>query len=215
MLHDTMYIWLGYLSGSVLYARVFSRLFQKKNMLKQSKDHNPGTANAFMYGGFWCGLLTLLFDLGKGFFPVYLFVLYRAPSHPAPFLAALVIAAPVIGHIFPLFYHFRGGKGIAVTFGCLLGLYPVLHPLFILALCFIFFSSILKISPHFYRTIFSYAFSLVIMIREIDTDAIVLGFLLISAAVLIKMLTSKEERDKLEVKLLGRTNPFLRDRRRT
>ena len=53
------------------------------------------------------------------------------------------------------------------------------------------------------------------MIREIDTDAVVLGFFLISAAVLIKMLTSKEERDKLEVKLLGRTNPFLRDRRRT
>ena len=72
MLHDSMYIWLGYLSGSVLYARIFSRLFQKENMLEQSKDHNPGTANAFMYGGFWCGLLTLLFDLGKGFFPVYL-----------------------------------------------------------------------------------------------------------------------------------------------
>ena len=68
---------------------------------------------------------------------------------------------------------------------------------------------------YFYRTIFSYACSLVIMIREIDTDAVVLGFFLISAAVLIKMLTSKEERDKLEVKLLGRTNPFLRDRRRT
>lgn len=215
MLHDSMYIWLGYLSGSVLYARIFSRLFQKENMLEQSKDHNPGTANAFMYGGFWCGLLTLLFDLGKGFFPVYLFILYRAASHPAPFLSALVIAAPVIGHIFPLFYRFRGGKGIAVTFGCLLGLYPVLHPLFILAFCFIFFSSILKVSPHFYRTIFSYACSLVIMIREIDTDAVVLGFFLISAAVLIKMLTSKEERDKLEVKLLGRTNPFLRDRRRT
>ena len=145
MLHDSMYIWLGYLSGSVLYARIFSRLFQKENMLEQSKDHNPGTANAFMYGGFWCGLLTLLFDLGKGFFPVYLFVLYRAASHPAPFLSALVIAAPVIGHIFPLFYRFRGGKGIAVTFGCLLGLYPVLHPLFILAFCFIFFLSLIHI----------------------------------------------------------------------
>ena len=215
MFQTVLFVCVGYLSGSVLYALIFAGILKKGDILAQSSDHNPGTANAFMYGGFWCGLLTLLFDLGKGFFPVYLFVLYRAPSHPAPFLAALVIAAPVIGHIFPLFYHFRGGKGIAVTFGCLLGLYPVLHPLFILALCFIFFSSILKISPHFYRTIFSYAFSLVIMIREIDTDAIVLGFLLISAAVLIKMLTSKEERDKLEVKLLGRTNPFLRDRRRT
>ena len=53
------------------------------------------------------------------------------------------------------------------------------------------------------------------MYRELDSDAVVLGFLLITAAVLLKMFTSKEERNKLEVKLLGRTNPFLRDRRRT
>ncbi len=215
MFHDTMFIWLGYLSGSVLYARIFARLFRKEDMLEESRDHNPGTANAFMYGGFWCGFLTLICDLGKGFLPVYLFILHSTAPAPAPFLSALVIAAPVIGHIFPLFYRFRGGKGIAVTFGCLLGLYPVLHPFFILAFCFIFFSVVLKITPHFYRTIFSYAFSLVIMYRELDSDAVVLGFLLITAAVLLKMFTSKEERNKLEVKLLGRTNPFLRDRRRT
>ena len=57
------FILLGYLSGSVLYARVFARLFGKEEMIENSRDRNPGTANAFMYGGFWCGLLTLICDI--------------------------------------------------------------------------------------------------------------------------------------------------------
>ena len=48
------YIIIGYLSGSILYARVFEKLFHKENMIEGSKDRNPGTANAFMRGGFWC-----------------------------------------------------------------------------------------------------------------------------------------------------------------
>ena len=43
---------LGYLSGSVLYARVFARVFRKEEMIEKSKDKNPGTANAFLYGAF-------------------------------------------------------------------------------------------------------------------------------------------------------------------
>ena len=68
------FILLGYLSGSILYARVFARLFGKEDIIVNSKDHNPGTANAFMYGGFWCGLLTLICDIAKGCVPVYAFL---------------------------------------------------------------------------------------------------------------------------------------------
>lgn len=206
---------IGYLSGSVLYARVFARLFRKEDILEQSRDHNPGTANAFLYGGFWCGMLTLIFDLLKGFLPVYLFVRYGRPEFRSPLQTALVLAAPVIGHIFPLFYRLKGGKGIAVTFGCLAGLYPVLRPLAAFAFCFIFFSSILKISPHFYRTIFSYVLTLVILCRKKESLAAILGFLVITAAVLLRMFASKEEKGRLEVKLLGGFNTFLRNRRRT
>lgn len=65
------YILLGYLSGSILYARVFARLCGKEDVIECSRDKNPGTANAFMYGGFLCGLLTLICDIGKSFVPVY------------------------------------------------------------------------------------------------------------------------------------------------
>ena len=123
-----LYLLAGYLSGSVLYARVFSGLLRRGDVTEKSRDGNPGTANAFLYGGFWCGALTLVCELLKGFLPVFLFT-KRPPAPPLPgFFSALIIAAPVIGHVFPLFFRFRGGKGIAVTFGCLLGLWPQSTP---------------------------------------------------------------------------------------
>ena len=113
------YLLAGYLSGSVLYAHIWGRFLCRKDVTAGTRDGNPGTANAFMVGGFWCGILTLLCDLAKGFVPVWLFL---RQTDSTDFVLAFVLAAPVIGHIFPLFHHFRGGKGIATSFGCLLGL---------------------------------------------------------------------------------------------
>ncbi|MBQ8616172.1 MAG: glycerol-3-phosphate acyltransferase [Oscillospiraceae bacterium] len=191
---------VGYLSGGVLYAQLFAKFFGKEHMLENSKDQNPGTANAFMYGGFWCGFLTLIFDLLKGFLPVFLFMRY-GPQTDA-LTAALIIAAPVIGHIFPLFHHFRGGKGIAATFGCLLGLMPQWKPVIIFAAFFIFYSVILRVSSHFHRTVISYICASIYMVHFINETAIWLGFLLMTVAVLVRLLLSREEKSKLEVKLL-------------
>ena len=51
MPYAVIYALIGYLSGSVLYAEVFCRIFGRKNAIEQSRDANPGTANAFLYGG--------------------------------------------------------------------------------------------------------------------------------------------------------------------
>lgn len=59
----------------------------------------------------------------------------------------LVLAAPVIGHAFPLFHPRMGGKAIAVSFGCLLGLYPDLRPVLTLAAFYLIFSLLLVIDP--------------------------------------------------------------------
>lgn len=194
-----LFILAGYLSGSVLYAQIFAKLFGNKNLMEISSDNNPGTANAFVYGGFWCGVLTLICDLLKGFLPVYLFM---TSTKPIPHTYALIMAAPVIGHTFSVFYHFRGGKGIAVTFGCLLGLFPIWRPLAILAFYFIVFSVVFKISPNYYRTLAAYLCSLVSMVFVVDQVEICTGFLFISFAVLFRLLTSKEKKAQLEVKCL-------------
>ncbi len=193
------YLLAGYLSGSILYVQIWGRLLCRKDITAGTRDGNPGTANAFMEGGFLCGMLTLICDLGKGFVPVWLFL---RQTDCADFALAFVLAAPVLGHIYPLFHHFQGGKGIATSFGCLLGLYPSLGCALILAACFIVFSTILVVSPHYYRTLASYLAAAVIALLTVKTSAIRWGMLLISGAVSLKLLTCDEKNERCKVKLL-------------
>ena len=196
------WILFGYLSGSILYARIFAKLFRKEDMIEKSRDRNPGAGNAFMYGGFWCGVLTLTCDILKGFFPVYLFMQYAPELSPDMLSIAFVMAAPVVGHAFPVFYKGRGGKGIAVTFGCLLGLFPFLEPFAILAAFFIFFSCILRINPHYYRTLAAYMCALIGMLLLVKQPMVLLGFAIITVVVSSRMLLSEEEKEKMRIKLL-------------
>ena len=196
------WVLFGYLSGSILYARIFAKLFRKEDMIEKSRDRNPGAGNAFMYGGFWCGVLTLTCDILKGFFPVYLFMQYAPELSPDMLSIAFVMAAPVVGHAFPVFYKGRGGKGIAVTFGCLLGLFPFLEPFAILAAFFIFFSCILRINPHYYRTLAAYMCALIGMLLWVKQPMVLLGFAIIAVVVSSRMLLSEEEKEKMRIKLL-------------
>lgn len=190
----------GYLSGSVLYAHIFANIFGKKDFIGQSKDHNPGTANAFMHGGFLCGLLTLICDIGKGFLPVFSYMRYS--GYENSFGMAMCMVAPVIGHAFPIFYRLKGGKGIAVTFGCLLGILPIWKPLGILIILFLFFSVIIRVTPHYYRTIVVYLCALCGMVYSVEASMAILGFALITGVVFIRMFLSAEEKEGMRVKLL-------------
>lgn len=194
------FLLFGYLSGSILFAQVAAKLLGKEDCFLDSKDQNPGTANAFLCGGFACGLLTLTGDLLKGWLPVHLY-LTGAEQTMQPELA-LVLAAPVLGTAFPLFHHFRGGKGIAVTFGCLLGLLPLDAPLIIFVGLFLFFSLVVRVQPHFYRTIVVYLLSLLLMVRMHVPTPICTGFGLISLTVCYKLHRSKEIREKMKVQIL-------------
>lgn len=201
MFRTIIYILVGYVSGSILYARLFCHLFKHDDFMEKSGDKNPGTTNAFLYGGVLCGSLTLIGDLLKGVIPVFLYV-HNAPTEPSGLGFALVIAAPVIGHIFPIFHHFKGGKGIATTFGCMLGLLPNFMPLGVLAFTFLFFSLILKISPDFYKTIVAFISASVLMFFKVETTAIAAAFLIITVVVCVRLFLSEEEKEKLKVRLL-------------
>lgn len=195
-----LYILLGYFFGSLLFAKYFGFLFCKTDITAASTDNNPGTFNAFKYGGGFCGVLTLCCDLLKGAVPIIFYL--SASNFGYDFGLAFVLAAPVIGHIFPIFHNFKGGKGIAVSFGCLLGLFPQIEPVIILACSFLFFSLILKISPHYYRTLLTYILSLIGMLLIVPSVPICLGFIIISCTIIFRLLHSTEKRGKFEVKLL-------------
>ena len=193
------YVLLGYLSGSLLWANFFGNLLAGEDVAADSPDGNPGAFNAFRYGGFWCGCLTLCFDVCKGFFPVRLFC--RSAALMPSIGLALVLAAPVIGHTHSVFHGVRGGKGIAVSFGCLLGLAPELKPLLVLAAVIILISTVIKVSPHYYRTLATYIAAIPAMFLAVRSWAVRGGFLLIAQTIISKLLGSQEEKDKLEVKV--------------
>ncbi len=202
MLLKIIFIIIGYLFGSILFARIMARMLNKPGIIESSKDQNPGTANAFIYGGFLCGIVTLIGDLIKGFFPVYIYYKYTNTFDDNLIFNSLMIASPVIGHAFPLFYRFKGGKGIVVSFGSLLGLLPFAKPVLILASLFIIFSLILKISPHYYRTLVTYLVSILFFILLKCGIDVILGFVIITIAVCLRLYLSKEEKNKIKVGIL-------------
>lgn len=195
--------------GSILFAPLWGHIFCHKDILADTKDHNPGTANAFMQGGFWCGILTLSGDMGKGFLPVFACIHLREFFHVnmgeslfPKVMFALVLAAPVCGHVFSVYAGFRGGKGIAVTFGCLLGFCPDLRPALLLAVFFLAFSLLVRISPHYYRTLATYLCGAICFLLCGETLEQKLGFILITLIVCIRMHLSPEERGECKVRLL-------------
>lgn len=196
------FIIAAYLSGSVLYAKIFGRIFANKDITQNTKDGNPGVANAFERGGFWCGVFTLVFELAKGLIPVLCCLKMQYEVNPSEIGLALVIIAPVAGHIFSLFYGFKGGKGIAVTFGVLLGCYPYITAVVILAFFFIFFSLVVRITPHLHRTIGAYAMTAFALIFVRGQLAIKIGFDVIALLVGKRLFDSKEEKENCKVELL-------------
>lgn len=179
----------GYLMGSLLFAKYFGFLFRKRDVTLDSPDRNPGTYNAFLYGGMRCGIPTICCDLLKGFLPVFLYLRGVSPADPAGALA-LVLAAPVLGHGFSLYAGFRGGKGIAVSFGCLLGLLPEYLPVTVLVVSYLFFSLVLRIPSHGKRTAAAYSASAVLLAILRVRRPVFLGFLLICGTIFTKHLLS-------------------------
>lgn len=199
------YALAGYLSGSVLYSRLFAWLFHQAESEKAGADHNPGTANAFVYGGFACGMFTLLGDLFKAFFPVWLYLLHH-PDVPS-WMDAIVFAAPVIGHIYSVFAGFHGGKGIAASFGSTMGMAfsgwnP--KPLICLIVLFLFFVLIVRIKPDVYKTAIVYLLFPISLYACQAPQASFLFSLLIGAAVLPRLYFSQEPKGDLEVSFLCR-----------
>jgi len=93
--------------------------------IRQAGSGNIGAANVTRRAGLVAGVLTLLLDAGKGYLAVWLAERYTNAS--ARWMMAAALAA-VIGHVFPVWLGFRGGKGVATTFGVFLPicLYAVL-----------------------------------------------------------------------------------------
>jgi len=119
---------LSYLAGSIPSAVWAGRIFHGID-IREHGSGNAGATNTIRVLGWKTGVPVLVFDLAKGWLAASLPVFLNAATAGSQQMTALQIAcgvAAIIGHVFPVFAGFRGGKGVATTFGVLLALYPLL-----------------------------------------------------------------------------------------
>ncbi len=127
---------IAYLLGSIPFGYLLVRVFRKQD-IRTTGSGNIGATNVARSGAKGLGILTLLLDLGKGFAAVELAYLTAAHSslwrdtyqgasaHQAFDLAVLSAVAAILGHIFPIWLRFRGGKGVATALGVFIALVPL------------------------------------------------------------------------------------------
>lgn len=111
-----IYLLGGYLVGSVSSAIITCKLMGLDDP-RRVGSNNPGATNVLRHGGKKAAIITLLGDMLKGLLPVLL-VRWLEPQAAA---IALAGAGAFLGHLYPLYFGFKGGKGVATFYGVLLG----------------------------------------------------------------------------------------------
>ncbi|MEM7467058.1 MAG: glycerol-3-phosphate 1-O-acyltransferase PlsY [Pseudomonadota bacterium] len=112
-----VYFIAAYLVGSVSSAILVCRAMGQPDP-RSSGSGNPGATNVLRQSGKLPAFLTLVGDIAKGFVPV----LFGTLSDAQPICVAALGAGAFIGHLFPVFFQFQGGKGVATLIGVLFGI---------------------------------------------------------------------------------------------
>jgi len=112
---------LAYLLGSIPFAVVISKLFGLQDP-RQYGSGNPGATNVLRSGNKAAAVLTLIGDAAKGWLAVWLAIHFALD---APVVAAVALAV-FLGHLYPVFLGFKGGKGVATAFGVMVAIQPLL-----------------------------------------------------------------------------------------
>ena len=115
-----LYPFVAYLLGSIPFGYLLVRIFRKQD-IRATGSGNIGATNVARSGAKGLGVATLLLDLGKAYLAVEL-VRYFAPGNADLAMAAAVAA--ILGHVYPVWLGFHGGKGVASALGVFLALSP-------------------------------------------------------------------------------------------
>ena len=115
----------AYLVGSLSFAVIVSRLMGLDDPRTYGRQ-NPGATNVLRSGNTAAAIATLLFDALKGYLPVLLVKVFGPDVGLDDLAVAWVAIAAFIGHLWPVFFSFKGGKGVATAAGILFGVEPLL-----------------------------------------------------------------------------------------
>jgi glycerol-3-phosphate acyltransferase PlsY len=123
LIPSVLAVLLAYLVGSLSFAVIVSRCMGL-NDPRSYGSGNPGATNVLRSGNKGAAALTLLFDALKGMLPVWLARYGTAAWGLDPDVVPLVGLAAFVGHLWPVFFQFKGGKGVATAAGVLIALNP-------------------------------------------------------------------------------------------
>lgn len=112
----------AYFLGSVPFGILVTRIFDKNVSLRETGSGNIGATNVVRAAGKTAGVLTLLLDTGKGILPMVLTYMLVGENY---LWLSLVGGAAFLGHVFPVYLNFKGGKGVATALGVVLSLSAV------------------------------------------------------------------------------------------
>lgn len=107
----------AYLCGSISSAVLICRLIGLPDPRHHGSE-NPGATNVLRIGGKAAAVAVLICDILKGMIPVWLAYYLNVP----PFYLGIIAIAACLGHIYPIFFHFKGGKGVATAFGSIVAI---------------------------------------------------------------------------------------------
>lgn len=190
---------ISYLIGSFQISYHLCKLIKKKD-IREFGEKNTGAANAFTVVGAKTGILCFLCDAGKGALAVFVSVCFFSRANVIMMLVAGIFC--VIGHNFPFYMHFKGGKGVAVTLGVFLMIdYRVFAFAAIPALIILLITGLLSVA--------SLSFELIVfvfmVIFNIGSSDLLITALLTSAFTII---TFYEHRTNIE-RIIDGTEPRL------
>jgi glycerol-3-phosphate acyltransferase PlsY len=118
MIIDILLVVGGYLFGSISTAILTCKLMGLPDPRTEGSG-NPGATNVLRLGGKKAAFLTLAGDMLKGLLPV----LIAQALHASPLILSATALAAFLGHLYPVFFSFQGGKGVATALGVSFGLY--------------------------------------------------------------------------------------------
>jgi glycerol-3-phosphate acyltransferase PlsY len=143
-LQDVILVILAYLIGSIPSSVWIGKRFYGTDV-REHGSKNAGATNTLRTLGKKAGVIVLLLDILKGWMAVSLVCLstYHSGSSTRVHLEVAMAIAAIIGHIFPIYAGFRGGKGVATTMGIIMGISPI-----IALLCIVVFALVLIVSHY-------------------------------------------------------------------
>ena len=171
---------LAYLLGSIPFGYLLVKIFRKQD-IRTTGSGNIGATNVVRSGAKGLGIATLLLDCGKAFLAV------KIAQHLAPGnneLATLAAVAAILGHVYPIWLGFRGGKGVASALGVFLALSPAAagctFAIFLVIFLFTRYVSLASIIGSAFFPLFGLYFA------PVRTPIIIAGFLFIPLLIILK-----------------------------